>query len=343
MTTAHPEVAGGGQVGQPDFEASGSGSTVLIRMFAWGMLGLLVAFLLNNYLTFWQGMPGAWAVFYGDFSLAAIGQLAISVAIVGYSLVHVLRTADAPLRPDSVRIHGYNEFFIRAAFWAVLLIGVVDTAISFLRVEGLMDVIFGHQFASDVGRSQFRAPYIHMPLIGIGIILAMVTRTLGFTWLSLLVVLAELIIVIGRYVFSYEQAFMADLVRFWYAALFLFASAYTLFEDGHVRVDILYAAFRDRTKGVVNGIGSVVLGISLCWVILFVGMWGPNNIINSPILSFEVTQSGFGMYVKYLMAAFIGVFAISMMIQFISYLLESAADVRGEPGKREIATVDIAH
>ena len=25
---------------------------------------------------------------------------------------------------------------------------------------------------------------------------------------------------------------MADLVRYWYAALFLFASAYTLFEDG---------------------------------------------------------------------------------------------------------------
>lgn len=37
---------------------------------------------------------------------------------------------------------------------------------------------------------------------------------------------------------------MADLVRFWYAALFLFASAYTLLEEGHVRVDVFYAGFR---------------------------------------------------------------------------------------------------
>ena len=61
-------------------------------------------------------------------------------------------------------------------------------------------------------------------------------------------VAAELLIVISRFIFSYEQAFMADLVRFWYGALFLFASAYTLLEEGHVRVDVLYAAFKDRNN-----------------------------------------------------------------------------------------------
>ncbi len=336
MATAHPEADAG-------LNPSGSSSTVLLRLFAWSLLGLLVAFLVSNYLTHWRDMPGSWAIFSGDSSIAAIGQFALSALFVGLACFYVLRTSDAPLRPDAVRIHGYNAFFIRACFWSVLFIGVIDTAISFLRVEDLLSTLFGDGFASDIGRSQYRGLYIHMPLILLGIIAAGLTRTLGFTWLALLVVLAELIIVIGRYVFSYEQAFMADLVRFWYAALFLFASAYTLFEDGHVRVDVLYAAFREETKGVVNSIGSVVLGISLCWVILFVGMWGPSNIINSPILSFEVTQSGFGMYVKYLMAAFIGVFAISMMIQFISYMLESAADVRGEPGKREISNDEAVH
>lgn len=336
MATAQPEAEAG-------LTMSGSGSTVLLRLFAWGLLGLLVAFLVSNYLTHWLDMPGSWAIFSGDTSIAAIGQFALSAVIVLLALGHVFRDRDGLLRPDALRIHGYNAFFIRACFWAVLFVGIVDTAISFLRVEDLLSAMFGHDFASDIGRSSYRGVYIHIPLIGLGIVAAAFTRTLGFTWLALLVVLAELVIVIGRYVFSYEQAFMADLVRFWYAALFLFASAFTLFEDGHVRVDVLYAAFRDRTKGYVNSIGSVVLGISLCWVILFVGMWGPSNIINSPILSFEVTQSGFGMYVKYLMAGFIGIFAISMMIQFISYMLESAADVRGEPGKREIASADIAH
>ena len=40
------------------------------------------------------------------------------------------------------------------------------------------------------------------------------------------------------------------------------------------------------------------------------------------------------MYVKYLMAGFLGVFAVSMMVQFCAYLLESVADYRGDPGSR---------
>ena len=51
----------------------------------------------------------------------------------------------------------------------------------------------------------------------------------------------------------------SDLVRFWYGALFLFASAYTLYEDGHVRVDVFYAALSNRIKGLINIWGSLLL------------------------------------------------------------------------------------
>ena len=63
-------------------------------------------------------------------------------------------------------------------------------------------------------------------------------------------------------------------------------------------------------------------------------MSGQFSIINAPIFNFEVTQSSFGMYVKYMMAGFLAVFAISMMIQFVAYLMDAIADYRGEPGKR---------
>ena len=150
------------------------------------------------------------------------------------------------------------------------------------------------------------------------------------------VISSELIIVITRFVFSYEQAFQGDIVRFWYAALFLFASAYTLFEDGHVRVDVLYSRFTTKTKGIVNSYGSVLLGMSLCWCILLLGMWEKTNVIVNPMLSYESAQSGFGMYTKYWLASFLAIFAITMMIQFSSYLLESFADFKNEDGKREL-------
>ncbi len=48
------------------------------------------------------------------------------------------------------------------------------------------------------------------------------------------------------------------------------------------------------------------------------------------------------MYVKYLLAAYLAVFAVTMMIQFSAYMLEGYADYRGDPGKRRIRT-DITH
>ena len=204
-----------------------------------------------------------------------------------------------------------------------------------LKVAGRLEFFVGPDLTTQLGRALFRGPVVHMPLLAIAVVTAVFTRTLGFTWLALLIVVAELAIVITRFVFSYEQAFMGDLVRFWYAALFLFASAYTLLEDGHVRVDVLYAGFKSRTKGVVNAMGSILLGLSVSWTIMIIGMGGKSSIINGPVINFEVSQSGFGMYVKYLMASFLAVFAISMAVQFVSYFLEASADARDEPGKLE--------
>jgi TRAP-type mannitol/chloroaromatic compound transport system permease small subunit len=103
-----------------------------------------------------------------------------------------------------------------------------------------------------------------------------------------------------------------------------------------VRVDVLYSGFTQRTRGLVNAVGSVVLGLPFCWTIIILGMSKSTSIITNPLLTLEVTQSGFGMYIKYLMAGFLAVFAVSMAIQFAGYFLESVADYRGDAGKRKL-------
>jgi len=316
-------------------------TTLLVRMLCWGILASLAVFLINNYLTFWHNWPGEGTPLglgSGNNGLAvgyAWLQMTGYPAAVAMMVYYVLRTGERKLRDESERISNINAFIIRAAFFAVLYVGITDAIISFMRVEGFLPAVFGDEMALNLGKSLFRGPYVHMPLVGLGIITAMFSRTLGFTWLALLVIVAELLIVISRFIFSYEQVFMGDLVRFWYASLFLFASAYTLLKEGHVRVDVFYTNFSPRKKGMVNAVGSLFLGVSLCWVILFVGMASNSSVINSPVLVFETTQTGFGMYVKYMMAGFLALFAISMMIQFISYLLDAVADIRGEPGGRD--------
>ncbi|MFN4126377.1 TRAP transporter small permease subunit [Pannonibacter indicus] len=331
MTALNP-VQGAAAEGARALE-SRTGGVLAIRLFGWINLAVMTAFLINNYLTYWQGFPGP-----GAGSAGAQMQTGLYAVLALLAVAYVLYPGSPGLRADSERINRLNAFLIRWAFWAVVIVGIADATISFLRVEGVLEAVFGRQLASDLGRAQFRGGYVHMPLIALSVLLAAVTRTLGFYWLALLVVVSQLLIVLGRFVFSYEQAFLSDLVRFWYAALFLFASAYTLLEEGHVRVDVLYASFGETAKGFANAFGAIAFGMVFCWTILYFGLGSRQSIINSPMLSYETTQAGFGLYVKYLMAGFLGVFAVSMMIQFVSYLFAAVADMRGEPGRRELSS-----
>ena len=309
----------------------------LTRLFGWSMLAILAAFMINNVLTVWFEFPGASAAAEGGLGVI---QAAVYIVAFGLAVAYVMRSPDGALRWDAQKISFFNRYLIRSCFWVVVMVGVVDATIAFMRTEQLFDGLMSDDMVKQMGIARFVGPYIHTPLIVLGFIIGLFTRTLGFTWLALLIVVAELGIVISRFVFSYEQALMGDLVRYWYAALFLFASAYTLLDEGHVRVDVFYAGFSSRKKGVVNAIGSILLGMTTAWIIIFIGFNGKTAIINSPIVNFEVTQTGgVGMFIKYHMAAFLGIFAITMLIEFVAYMMEAVADYRDEPGRRETAAV----
>lgn len=312
----------------------------LLRTFGWAMLLFLATYLINNYLYVTKEWPGVAPLFKGEFSSQSLTMFVIYLAGFLIALLYVLRTRETTLRTDAARITRFNTYLVRGCFWAVLFVGLADMAISFLRVEGLLGHFFDEEMIKQLGRSVWRGTYVHLPLFAFGMFFALFTRTIGFHWLALLIVAAELAIVFTRFVFSYEQAFMGDLVRFWYAALFLFASAYTLLEEGHVRVDVLYANLSSKSKGAVNAFGSIILGMSLCWTIIVIGLRGKASIIYGPLANFEVSQSGFGMYTKYLMAGFLGIFAITMLIQFVSQLFDASADFRGEAGGRKVKDSD---
>ena len=312
------------------------------RGLGYVMVSAVFLYLINNYLIYWQDLPGIFSLMrhYGFPGLEKLdsplsrqqisqgwGQLVIYLLTLTLSFFYALKTGSRDLLQDSVRFSALSAYIIRISFWSVLLVGSVDMIISFLRVENFLGFWVSENLEQQLGRPIFRGTYVHYPLIILSCLLAAVFRSISFSWLAIMVVLAEFLIVITRFVFSYEQAYMGDIVRFWYAALFLFASASTLVEEGHVRVDVLYAGFGRRTKAWIDSLGCMLLGIPICWVILMHGMGGKGNSINSPLLSFEVSQSGYGMYVKYIMAGFLVVFAVSMMIQFVSYLLFNIAEL----------------
>ncbi len=311
----------------------------LIRIIGYVIISITFVFLINNFLNYWADWPGIKKLLAnygllgfeksknpisGSLFTYSLFQLFLYIISIFLVVFFVFKTPNQNLDKDSEILSSLSAYIIRSAFWMVFMVGLVDLTISFLATEKLLIVIFNEQIHLNLISPPFRIKFVHLPLIFISMILGYFTRTLGFIWLAILVIFAEFSIVITRFIFSYEQAFMGDLVRFWYGALFLFASSHALIHEGHVRVDVLYTNFSDKARAWSNTIGSFLFGIPLCLTILFLGMSGKASIINSPLLSFEITQQGSsGLYVKYLMAAFLAIFALSMLAQFTSYFMKN--------------------
>ena len=79
-----------------------------------------------------------------------------------------------------------------------------------------------------------------------------------------------------------------------------------------------------------NLFGSLILGIPLCLTIFFRGMACKQCVLNQPIINFETSQSTQGMNIKYLMAGFLIIFALTMLIQFLVYSLRSLEIIKEE-------------
>ena len=313
---------------------------VLIRIFSYSILAITLVFLINNVLTVWFEWPGIKKLFsnYGLFGFKKLSkpledsvltysyiQLFFYFISIALAIFYVLKSIKQTLETDSEILTKFTAYIIRSSFWAVFIVGIADLIVSFMVVEKLVEPIFGETLKIKLVVPAFRITFVHFPLILISFVIGYFTRSVGFIWLAVLVVASEFFIVLSRFIFEYEQAFQGDLVRFWYSALYLFASAYALMHEGHVRVDVLYTGFSERKKAWTNSIGSLLLGIPLCLITLFLGMGGKASIINGPVISFEITQQGSnGLYLLYLMAVYLAVFATTMLIQFTSYFMGSS-------------------
>ena len=313
---------------------------ILIRIFSYSILAITFVFLINNVLTVWFEWPGIKKLFshYGLFGFKKLSkpmeesaltfsyiQLFFYFISIILAIFYVLKSIRQTLETDSEILTKFTAYIIRSSFWAVLIVGIADLLVSFMVVEKLVEPILGETLKIKLVVPAFRITYVHFPLILISFVIGYFTRSVGFIWLAVLVVASEFFIVLSRFIFEYEQAFQGDLVRFWYSALYLFASAYALMHEGHVRVDVLYTGFSERKKAWTNSIGSLLLGIPLCLITLFLGMGGKASIINGPVISFEITQQGSnGLYLLYLMAVYLAVFATTMLIQFTSYFMGSS-------------------
>ncbi|MEX2366230.1 MAG: TRAP transporter small permease subunit [Pseudohongiellaceae bacterium] len=88
-------------------------------------------------------------------------------------------------------------------------------------------------------------------------------------WLSVLMVLVTCYIVVTRYAFNQGSIAIQESVIYLNSMLFMLTAAFTLQQNGHVRVDIFYGRGSPVLRAWVDLLGSIFLLLPVCLFIVW--------------------------------------------------------------------------
>jgi len=143
-------------------------------------------------------------------------------------------------------------------------------------------------------------------------------------WLTVGMVLLMALIVALRYLFQTGSIAMQEAVIYVNALIFTLGAAYTLKEQGHVRVDIFYNRLGVKQKALVDLLGGLVFLLPFAGFII----WESWDYVS---VSWRIKESSAelsGLPYVYLLKATIISLALLLIIQGISEILKAIVSIR---------------
>ncbi|MGH1576926.1 TRAP transporter small permease subunit [Planktotalea sp.] len=198
----------------------------------------------------------------GDGLLWFIQNIGMAFYNFGYALSHPASWLDWSDSQSLMRFIYYGAsvelfFVVLTAFLILTAVGMWKNAIMW----GVVRVLEG--FANSVGRF--------------------------FAWAGLLMVLQQIVIVFMQRIFTrpdisfgfgiplqFDISWFAEELKLYNALVVCLCVTYTFVQGGHVRVDLIYAAVKFRTKRMIDMIGSLIFMMPaaiLIWMYGWFFMW----------------------------------------------------------------------
>jgi TRAP-type mannitol/chloroaromatic compound transport system permease small subunit len=146
-------------------------------------------------------------------------------------------------------------------------------------------------------------------------------------WCCLYAVLAEFAVVVLRYALGIGSIRLQESVLYAHPALFMLAAAWTLQIDGHVRVDILYAQAKPRTRAAIDLFGTLIFLLPFAAVLAKVSI--PYVVRSWDIL--EGSRDAGGLPFVYLLKTLIPLFAVLIGLQGVAQAIRAALVLAGPP------------
>ncbi len=138
-------------------------------------------------------------------------------------------------------------------------------------------------------------------------------------WLTIVMVVIQLLVVLLRYVFGFGAVFLQESILYLHSTVFLCGAGYTLLKDAHVRVDAFYHNARRRNKAIINAVGCI------CFLGSFIGAL---SVFSFPYVmeAWEVMEGSretTGIPAVFLLKTLILVYAFLLALQGTSLFLKS--------------------
>ncbi|DAB28577.1 MAG: C4-dicarboxylate ABC transporter [Sulfurimonas sp. RIFOXYD12_FULL_33_39] len=144
-------------------------------------------------------------------------------------------------------------------------------------------------------------------------------KYLGYFTAFILAILVLLVVydATARYLFSEGSTALQELEWHLFDLIILFAIAYTLRENAHVRVDIFYASFSDKKKALVNMISSLFFILPFSFLIIYIGI----DFVSLSFVQNECSSNPGGLEYRFLVKSL-------MPLSFLFLSLQAAKDAK---------------
>ncbi|MFZ0854750.1 MAG: TRAP transporter small permease subunit [Hyphomicrobiaceae bacterium] len=147
------------------------------------------------------------------------------------------------------------------------------------------------------------------------------TEWTGYLYVLFIIplIFANVVEVFARYALGDPTIWALDVTTMSYAALFMLGSALALLKGAHVRTDMLWEAFSDRTKGMIDTLAFLLFFLPTMAVLFFISI---DDFLYSLSID-ERSSSGAWTPVLWPLRGVIPLTAFMLFLQGISELMKS--------------------
>ncbi len=145
------------------------------------------------------------------------------------------------------------------------------------------------------------------------------------SWLAILMVLVQFVVVLQRYVFGIGSIWMQESIVYMHGVLFMLVAGYTLLHNAHVRVDVLYRTMSPRAKAWVALLGTLLLLWPVCFLLFYVAF----PYVEASWSVLEGSRETSGIQGVYLLKSVILVFVVLLALQGLSTLIHALRVLSG--------------